>query len=145
MQQAEVMRVLDEPLSQALLRSSIPARLAYTGRDGARAIPIAFDWSGAQFVVCTPPHAAKVAALRADPRVALTIDTNAFPPHVLLVRGTASVEQLIQSVDRAGHRYAGPSHPVTHRSILSAPGPVPGRREPDRLPAAPAPFEREVP
>jgi hypothetical protein len=30
--------------------------------------------------------------LSANHKVALTIDTNAFPPHVLLVRGSASVE-----------------------------------------------------
>jgi hypothetical protein len=93
MQQATVMRVFDEPLSRELLGSNIPARLAYTGRDRSpRVIPIAFHWNGARFVVCTPPHAAKVRALEADPKVALTIDTNTFPPHVLLVRGTASVE-----------------------------------------------------
>lgn len=33
----------------------------------------------------------KVQALATNPKVALTIDTNTFPPHVLLVRGTASV------------------------------------------------------
>jgi hypothetical protein len=89
----EVMQVLKDPLAQELLGSAIPARLAYTGRDGApRAIPIAFHWNGEQFVVCTPPHAAKVRALQDNPTVALTIDTNTFPPHVLLVRGTARVE-----------------------------------------------------
>src|SRR5215213_1733241 len=93
MQQDDVSQVLNDPLAQELLDSNIPARLAYTGRDGApRAIPIAFDWTGTEFVVCTPPHAAKVRALQANPRVALTIDTTTFPPHVLLVRGTASVE-----------------------------------------------------
>jgi len=93
MQHHDVLQVLNDPLAQELLRSNIPARLAYTGRDGApRAIPIAFHWNREQFVVCTPPHAAKVQALQANPQVALTIDTDAFPPHVLLVRGTASVE-----------------------------------------------------
>jgi len=93
MQQDDVSQVLNDPLAQELLDSNIPARLAYTGRDGApRAIPIAFDWTGTEFVVCTPPHAAKVRALQANPRVALTIDTTTFPPHVLLVRGTARVE-----------------------------------------------------
>ena len=88
----DVLQVLNDPLAQELLRSNIPARLAYTGRDGApRAIPIAFHWSGLQFIVCTPPHAAKVQALQANPQVALTIDTETFPPHVLLVRGMASV------------------------------------------------------
>lgn len=93
MQHDEVLHVLNEPLARDLLRSNIPARLAYTGRDGApRAIPIAFHWTGQEFVVCTPPHAAKVQALRTNPKVALTIDTTTFPPHVLLVRGTARVE-----------------------------------------------------
>jgi hypothetical protein len=92
-QHEQVMEVLIRPLSQELLGSNIPARLAYTARDGApRAIPIGFLWNGRQFVVCTPPNAAKVRALEADPRVALTIDTNAFPPHVLLVRGRADLE-----------------------------------------------------
>src|SRR5215212_1384869 len=89
----DVIQVLNDPLAQELLHSNIPARLAYTGRDGApRAIPIAFDWTGTEFVICTPPHAPKVRALQANPKVALTIDTTTFPPHVLLVRGTASVE-----------------------------------------------------
>lgn len=93
MPQDEVVQVLNDPLAQELLHSNIPARLAYTGHDGApRAIPIAFHWTGKQFVVCTPPHAAKVQALQGNPKIALTIDTNTFLPHVLLVRGTASVE-----------------------------------------------------
>jgi hypothetical protein len=88
-----VIEVLNRPLSLELMSSDIPARLAYTARDGSpRAIPIGFHWNGAQFVVCTLPKAAKVKALQADPKVALTIDTNNFPPHVLLVRGTATVE-----------------------------------------------------
>ena len=93
MAQDDVLQVLNDPLAQELLHSNIPARLAYTGRDGApRAIPIALHWTGQEFVVRTPPHATKVQALQTNPQVALTIDTNAFPPHVLLVRGTASVD-----------------------------------------------------
>src|SRR5215213_5590711 len=66
MQQDDVSQVLNDPLAQELLDSNIPARLAYTGRDGApRAIPIAFDWTGTEFVICTPPYAAKVAAIEA--------------------------------------------------------------------------------
>jgi hypothetical protein len=40
------------------------------------------------------PHAAKVQALHANPTVALTSDTTTFPPHELLVRGTARVEMV---------------------------------------------------
>jgi len=93
MQHEKVMEILNKPLSQELLRSDIPVRLAYTARDGApRVIPIGFLWNGTEFVVCTPTNAAKVPALKADPRVALTIDTITFPPHVLLVRGTVRLE-----------------------------------------------------
>jgi hypothetical protein len=43
-------------------------------------------------VIATATQAPKVAALRANPRVALTIDTMGQPPHILLVRGSAVVE-----------------------------------------------------
>ena len=89
----QILEVLNRPYSRELLQSNIPARMAYTARDGSpRVIPIGFLWNGAQFIVATPPNAAKVQALTADPRVALTIDTNEFPPKVLLVRGIASQE-----------------------------------------------------
>jgi hypothetical protein len=93
-----VRRVLTDPLAQELIRSSIPVRLAYTGPDGSpRVVPLGFHWTGAEFVICTLPHAPKVRALRANPRVAMTIDTQTFPPHVLLVRGTARLE-LVEGV-----------------------------------------------
>ena len=93
MQPQDVTRVLSDPLAQDLMRSSIPARLAYVGPDGfPRAIPIGFHWNGVQFVLCTVPHAPKVSALKTNPKVAFTVDTNAFPPHVLLVRGTAAID-----------------------------------------------------
>jgi len=92
-QPQDVARVLRDPLAQELMQSSIPARLACLGPDGfPRAIPIGSHWTGAQFVLCTVPHAPKVSALNTDPKVALTVDTNALPPHVLLVRGTAAVD-----------------------------------------------------
>ena len=93
MQPQDVTRVLGDPLAQELMQSSIPARLAYLGPDGfPRAIPIGFHWNGSQFVLCTVPDAPKVSALKTNPKVALTVDTNAFPPHVLLVRGTAAID-----------------------------------------------------
>ena len=93
MQEQDVKRVLSDPLARELMQSSIPARLAYVGPDGfPRAIPIGFYWNGVEFVLCTVPHAPKVPALKANPKVGLTVDTNAFPPHVLLVRGTAAID-----------------------------------------------------
>ena len=53
---------------------------------------LASTGNGAEFGLSTVPHAPKVSALRANPKVGLTVDTNAFPQHVLLVRGTAAID-----------------------------------------------------
>jgi len=102
MDRHEVAEVLAKPLSRELLGSSIPARLAYVGIDGApRAIPIGFWWTCEQVVMATVPKSAKVRALRQNPRVALTIDTQSeWPPRVLLIRGAARVE-LVDGVPDA--------------------------------------------
>lgn len=55
-------------------------------------VPVGFLWTGGRIVVGTVTASAKVRALRKNPRVAVTIDTEGFPPKVLLVRGAASVE-----------------------------------------------------
>jgi hypothetical protein len=89
----EIGEILAKPYSRELLSSAIPARLAYTGVDGdPRVVPIGFMTEGTQMIVCTVPTAAKVKALKKNPKVAITIDTEGYPPRVLLVRGTASVE-----------------------------------------------------
>jgi uncharacterized protein YndB with AHSA1/START domain len=91
-------QVLADPVAQALLRSPLLMRMAYTGTDGSpRVVPIGYLWNGTEFVVCTTPKAPKVRALQKDSRVALTVDTDSTPPRVLLVRGTASLE-LVQGV-----------------------------------------------
>jgi hypothetical protein len=88
-----VAEVLAKPLSEELLTSHIPARLAYTGVDGdPRVIPIGFLWTGSDLKIYTLPKSAKVKALEQNPRVAITIDTEVFPPHVLLIRGSATLE-----------------------------------------------------
>ena len=93
MDTATVTAELAKPIARELLISSIPARLAYTGRDGdPRVIPVGFQFDGGRILVGTVPTSAKVPALRANPRVAITIDTDAFPPRVLLIRGSATVE-----------------------------------------------------
>jgi len=49
--------------------------------------------TGTVFSLCfVRLHAPKVSALKTNPKVAFTVDTNAFPPHVLLVRGTAAID-----------------------------------------------------
>ena len=52
---------------------------------------IGYWWDGSAFVVCTATMAPKVRVLEMNPKVALSIDTDTHPPHVLSVRGTASV------------------------------------------------------
>jgi len=95
MQRNDVMKVLNDPLAQELMGSRIPARVAYTTVDGSpRVVPLAFLWNGEQFVICTIPGSPKVRALAAHRQVALTIDTDTFPPHILLVRGRASLETV---------------------------------------------------
>src|SRR5689334_3156282 len=95
MQRSEVMHVLNDPLAKELMQSSIPARVAYTSLDGTpRVVPLGFYWNGDQFVICTIPESPKVRALAAHPQVALTVDTDTFPPHALLVRGTAALETV---------------------------------------------------
>ncbi|MEU5696784.1 pyridoxamine 5'-phosphate oxidase family protein [Actinosynnema sp. NPDC020468] len=87
--------VLADPISTTLLTSSIPARLAYVAKDGTpRVVPVAFLWTGGRLVVCTVPKSAKVAALAANPAVSLTIDTEGYPPKVLLIRGTAELTEV---------------------------------------------------
>ncbi len=93
MEKDKVLQVLNDPLAQELLHADLLARLAYIGLDGSpRVIPIGYYWNGEQIVVCTASSAPKVRAISKNPKVALTIDTDADPPHVLLVRGTASME-----------------------------------------------------
>jgi Pyridoxamine 5'-phosphate oxidase len=101
--------LLDDPIAQDLLHSTIPARLAYVWPDGTpRVVPVWFHWNGSDFVIGTPPRAPKLKALRVNPKVALTIDDNTFPHKVLMVRGTASLENvdgIVPEYELAAHRY----------------------------------------
>jgi Pyridoxamine 5'-phosphate oxidase len=104
----EIAEILAKPYSQQLLNGPEPARLAYNGLDGdPRVIPIGFWVEGERIAMATVPKAAKVAALRSNPKVAITIDQAAFPPKALLIRGTAEVE-LVDGIPEgyltAGHK-----------------------------------------
>lgn len=95
MREQQIADVLARPYAQQLLDGTDPARLAYVGLDGApRVVPVGFWREGDRVAIATTPNAPKVAALRADPRVALTIDTAVFPPKVLLIRGVAELETV---------------------------------------------------
>ena len=108
MNAAELATLLADPVAARLLAAPIPARLAYTGLDGApRVIPIGSAWDGSHLLMWTAPRSAKVRALRRDPRVAVTLDTTGFPPQVLFIRGTAElteVDGVPQGYLDAGHK-----------------------------------------
>lgn len=92
MQPNEITEMLNRPISQELLARDI-TRLAYVANDGTpRNIPIGFTWNGSEIVMCTAKNAPKLLALRANPMVALTIDTEVHPPKILLIRGRAELD-----------------------------------------------------
>ena len=92
MQPNEISEILNRPISQELLARDL-TRLAYIAKDGTpRNVPIGFTWNGSEIVMCTATNAAKVAALRHNPAVALTIDTEVHPPKILLIRGQAELD-----------------------------------------------------
>ena len=94
MQPHEIAEVLNRPISQELLARDL-TRLAYVARDGTpRNIPIGFTWNGSTIVMCTTKNAPKITALRHNPAVALTIDTEVHPPKILLIRGRAGLDAV---------------------------------------------------
>jgi hypothetical protein len=101
--------LLQHPAAQELLRSKIPARLAYVWMDGTpRVVPIWFHWNGQNIVMASPPKAPKLKALEKNPKVSLTIDDNTFPHKVLLIRGTARldpVQGIVPEYEAAAARY----------------------------------------
>jgi hypothetical protein len=96
------LRLLESDMARRLLNAKIPARLAYLAKDGTpRVIPTWFHWNGKELVMATfsggpqvKHEPARPAALRVHPSVAITIDTDTFPPEVLLIRGQASVTDV---------------------------------------------------
>src|SRR6201997_3994812 len=88
----EITEVLNRPISEEMLARGLP-RLAYVAKDGTpRNVPIGFTWNGSEIVMCTAKNAPKLPALRENPAVALTSDTEAPPPTILLIRGRAALD-----------------------------------------------------
>lgn len=81
------LRLLQTDLANRLLASRLPARFAYIATDGKpRIVPTWFHWTGDELVMPTflsAPHvrhpAGRLRALRVNPDVAITIDTEGFP------------------------------------------------------------------
>ncbi|HYH32596.1 MAG TPA: pyridoxamine 5'-phosphate oxidase family protein [Pseudonocardia sp.] len=97
--------------ARRLLASREPARLAYTAADGTpRVFPMLFHWTGEEIVFATFAGARKIAALRARPDVAITVDSASMPPEVLLLRGRAEVtdvDGIVPEYAQAQLRYQG--------------------------------------
>ena len=103
--------LLDHPIAQELLHSTVPARLAYAWKDGTpRVVPIWFHWNGEEVVLGSPPKAPKVMIVSDHSQVALTIDGNQWPYRALLIRGIAKVETVdgvLPEYAAAAERYFG--------------------------------------
>lgn len=100
-----------DPVAQEMLQSTIPARLAYTWRDGKpRVVPMWFHWTGEEFLMGAPPNAPKMKVLADNPDVAFSIDSNEWPYRVLTVRGTATVREVdgrFPEYEAMARRYLG--------------------------------------
>lgn len=109
--QQEALEMLNDPVAQTLLSSKIPARLAYNWIDGTpRVVPIWFHWNGHELVFATPIASPKVEALKDGMSVALTIDSEAWPPKVLLIRGKIkvnAVDGMVPEYASSAERYFG--------------------------------------
>jgi Pyridoxamine 5'-phosphate oxidase len=91
---SDTAEILSKPISQEMLNRDI-ARLAYVAKAGTpRVVPIAFTWNGTEVVMCTTTNAPKLASLRRNAAVALTIDTEVHPPKILLLRGEAVLDEV---------------------------------------------------
>ena len=114
--------LLADPLAKELLASRIPARLAYIWPDGTpRVASLWFHWDGTDIVMATLPGAPKLTALKTGDRVALTIDTEAPPHHVLSIRGTAEVtrpEGVVDEYAKAAVRYLGQAQGEAYTASL---------------------------
>ena len=127
------LRLLQTPVAQELLASALPARLAYVAKDGTpRIVPTWFHWTGEEIVMPTfiwaphvPRQAARVNALRKGPQVAITIDTDGFPPHVLLVRGkveVTDVDGIASEYAASARKYLGQEPAVGYLASIDVPG-----------------------
>ena len=125
-------RLMDSAVAQRLLASTIPARYAYTSADGTpRVVASWFHWTGEELVMPTfisAPHirhpAYRVRDLRANPEVAVTIDTESFPPESLTIRGRAEVTEvdgIVPEYALAAHRYLGEEEAGTYLAQIDHP------------------------
>lgn len=127
--------LLDTELAQRLLAAPIPARMAFVALDGTpRVVPSWFHWTGRDLVTVTyvaGPNigirhpAARLAALRARPDVAVTIDTETSPPQSLSLRGRVEITEvdgLAPEYVAAARRYLGEEAAAGLLAAMDQPG-----------------------
>jgi hypothetical protein len=127
------LRLLETDVAKRLLASTLPARYAWTAPDGTpRMVASWFVWTGEEIVMPTfisAPHvrhaAYRLRALRAKPEVAVSIDTDSFPPEVLSIRGSASITEvdgIAREYAEAAHRYLGSEQATGYLEQIDQPG-----------------------
>ncbi len=127
------LRLLDTDAAARLLTSTIPARFAYTALDGTpRIVASWFVWTGEELVLPTfvsAPHVTHATyrqrALRANPDVAISIDTESFPPEVLTIRGQAEiveVDGVVPEYAEAARRFIGTEQAEGYLAQIDQPG-----------------------
>jgi hypothetical protein len=120
------LRLLETDVAQRLLNSKEMARIAYISRDGTpRLVTMMFHWNGEEVVLSSFPGAYKIRDLRANPNVAISIETNSYPPEILLIRGKADitdVDGLTPEFIAANYRYGGPAFGATRISEVDKAG-----------------------
>ena len=123
--------LLKDPVAQELLQSTRMARLAYVWPDGTpRVVPIWFHWDGQDLVMAGPPDAPKMKALPRNSKVAVTIDSETWPYHSLMVRGTATcnvVDGVPSEYQAAARRYMGEEQGKTWVETVKQLSPQSGR------------------
>jgi hypothetical protein len=127
------LRLLETDVAQRLLSSTIPARYAYLALDGTpRIVASWFVWTGDELVLPTfisAPHvrhpAYRIRALRANPEVAVSIDTESSPPEAVSLRGRAEVTEIdgvAAEYAAAAHRFLGSEQAAGYLAQIDQPG-----------------------
>jgi hypothetical protein len=127
------LELLDSPLARTLLSAAIPARVAYTAKNGTpRIVPTWFQWTGGELVMPTfirAPHVTapsrRLASLLVRPEIAVSIDTEGNPAQALLVRGQAQVTE-IEGIDpdyaASAKEYLGEEAAGAYLAMIDQPG-----------------------
>lgn len=120
------LRLLESETAQRLLSSTLLARIAYVATDGTpRVVPTWFHWTGDELVIGTYQPAPKIRALRSNPDVAVSIDTDSQPPEVLSIRGRATVDDadgVVPEYALAARRYLGDEMAAGYLAAVDQPG-----------------------